>query len=301
MKTKKHAHTWQYWLYFLAGLEIIAVAINFFYAPINVAAGGSTGIAILVDAVWGINRSLTVFVVNTLILVLAAIFLGRATLKRAALGSLLLPVLMEVTPSFKLTANNMLAVIYGGMLIGIGVSMLYRINASAGGTTIPPLIIKKYFYVDPALSLMVIDLAIIVLNLFVDGTEAFLLAAFSEIITTITMRYTETGFDKKYQVRIMSNDQLDTIKDMLQQDYDGLTVYNVVGGYSDQTKQQLVIVVDTNEYGPLVAKARAIDAEAFIVTENIAKVHGGKWQIRFCSWWKPADLRAFLIANSRGQ
>lgn len=279
MQTNKNTHTWQYWLFFLAGLEIITIAINFFYAPINVAAGGSTGISILVDAVWGINRSLTVFIVNSLMLILAVVFLGKATFKKVALGSLLLPVLMAITPSFKLTANNMLAVIYGGVLMGVGVSMLYRINASSGGTTIPPLIIKKYFFIDPAMSLMVIDMTIIVLNIFVDGTEAFLLAAFSQIITTITMRYAETGFDKKFQVRIMSNEKLDEIKTMLQKDYDGLTVYNVVGGYSDENKQQLVIIVDTNEYGQLVSKAREIDGEAFIVTENIAKVHGGKWQI----------------------
>ncbi|WP_223894873.1 YitT family protein [Lactobacillus helsingborgensis] len=279
MKAKKQAHTWQYWLFFLAGLEIITISVNFFYAPINVAAGGSTGISILIEAVWGINRSVSVFVVNSIMLILAAVFLGRETLKKVALGSFLIPILMAITPSFKLTSNNMMAVIYGGVLMGVGVSMLYRINASSGGTTIPPLIIKKYFFVDPALSLMVIDMSVIFLNIFVDGVEAFLLAAFSQIITTITMRYTETGFDKKYQVRIMSNSKLEEIRQMLQHDYDGLTVYNVVGGYSDQDKQQLVIVVDTNEYGQLVAKARAIDSEAFIVTENIAKVHGGKWQI----------------------
>ena len=279
MKAKKQAHTWQYWLFFLAGLEIITISVNFFYAPINVAAGGSTGISILIEAVWGINRSVSVFVVNSIMLILAALFLGKETLKKVALGSFLIPILMAITPSFKLTSNNMMAVIYGGVLMGVGVSMLYRINASSGGTTIPPLIIKKYFFVDPALSLMVIDMSVIFLNIFVDGVEAFLLAAFSQIITTITMRYTETGFDKKYQVRIMSNSKLEEIRQMLQHDYDGLTVYNVVGGYSDQDKQQLVIVVDTNEYGQLVAKARAIDSEAFIVTENIAKVHGGKWQI----------------------
>ncbi|WEV70359.1 YitT family protein [Lactobacillus sp. ESL0785] len=279
MVTDKQKHTWQYWLFFLAGLEIITIAINFFYAPINIAAGGSTGIAILVDAVWGINRSVTVFSINTLLLVLAAVFLGKETLKKVALGSILLPLLMAITPSFKLTSNNLLAVVYGGVLMGIGVSMLYRINASAGGTTIPPLIFKKYFYLEPALTLLMLDMAIIVLNIFVAGMEAFLLAAFSQIVTTITMRYTEMGFDKKYQVRIMSNDKLNVIKQMLQGDYEGLTVYNVVGGYSDEDKQQLVIVVDTNEYGQLVAKVRAIDSEAFIVTESVAKVHGGKWQI----------------------
>lgn len=113
--------SWMRWLVFLAGLEIIAISINLFYGPINIAAGGSTGISILVDAVWGINRSITVFVVNGLMLILAAIFLGKKTTQNIALGSLLLPVLMEVTPSFKAVNNDLLAVIYGGALMGLGV------------------------------------------------------------------------------------------------------------------------------------------------------------------------------------
>lgn len=150
--------SWMRWVVFLAGLEIIAISINFFYGPINIAAGGSTGISILVDAVWEINRSITVLVVNILMLVLAAIFLGKKTTKNVALGSLLLPILMEITPSFKITNNQLLAVIYGGVLMGLGVSLLYRVNASSGGTTIPPMILKKYFYINPAVGLLGIDM-----------------------------------------------------------------------------------------------------------------------------------------------
>ena len=106
--------SWIKGLVFLAGLEIIAIAINFFYGPINIAAGGSTGISILIDAVWGVNRSITVFIVNGLMLILAAIFLGKKVTKNVAAGSLLLPILMEITPSFEITSNKLLAVIYGG-------------------------------------------------------------------------------------------------------------------------------------------------------------------------------------------
>lgn len=116
---------WLRFLFFLLGLEIIAISINLFYGPINIAAGGSTGISILVDAVWGVNRSLTVLVVNILMLILAAIFLGKKTTKNVAAGSFLLPILMQITPSFKATENELLAVIYGGALMGIGVSILY--------------------------------------------------------------------------------------------------------------------------------------------------------------------------------
>ncbi len=249
--------SWMRWLVFLAGLEIIAISINLFYGPINIAAGGSTGISILVDAVWEINRSITVFVVNGLMLILAAIFLGKKTTQNIALGSLLLPVLMEVTPSFKAVNNDLLAVIYGGALMGLGVSLLYRVNASSGGTTIPPMILKKYFYLNPATTLLCIDMVIIFLNIFVDGWNAFFLAAFSQVVTAITMR----------------------IQDMLKEDYQGLTIYDVIGGYSDESKRQLLIVVDPREYGPLISKVHEIDQDAFIITENVAKVHGGQWRM----------------------
>ncbi|GBG04399.1 YitT family protein [Lactobacillus rodentium] len=277
MTKKLKKRSWMRWIVFLIALEIIAISINFFYGPINIAAGGSTGISILVDAVWGINRSITVFIVNVLMLILAAIFLGKTTTKNVALGSFLLPVLMEITPSFKVTNNDLLAVIYGGALMGLGVSLLYRVNASSGGTTIPPMIIKKYFFINPAISLLCIDMIIIFLNIFVDGLNAFFLAAFSQVVTAITMNFAEAGFDRKYQVRIMSNNHFEEIKDMLMKEYDGLTVYNVVGGYSEEDKQQILIVVDTRDYGPLISKIHEIDDNAFIITDTVVSVHGGKW------------------------
>ena len=277
MTKKLKKRSWMRWIVFLIALEIIAISINFFYGPINIAAGGSTGISILVDAVWGINRSITVFIVNVLMLILAAIFLGKTTTKNVALGSFLLPVLMEITPSFKVTNNDLLAVIYGGALMGLGVSLLYRVNASSGGTTIPPMIIKKYFFINPAISLLCIDMIIIFLNIFVDGLNAFFLAAFSQVVTAITMNFAEAGFDRKYQVRIMSNYHFEEIKDMLMKEYDGLTVYNVVGGYSEEDKQQILIVVDTRDYGPLISKIHDIDDNAFMITDTVVSVHGGKW------------------------
>lgn len=271
--------SWFRWLLFLVALEIVAVSINFFYGPINIAAGGTTGISILVDAVWGIERPITVFVVNVLMLIIAWIFLGKTTTRNIALGSLILPFLMEITPSFKVVESDLLAVIYGGALMGLGVSLLYRVNASSGGTTVFPMIFKKYFYIDPAVGLLAIDMIIIFLNIFVDGWNAFFLAAFSQLVTAITMNSIDIGFDKKYQVRIMSNEHLKQIREMLQKDYQGLTIYNVVGGFSDDQKQQLLIVVDRNEYGFLISKIHEIDPDAFIITSNVARVHGGRWGI----------------------
>lgn len=264
-------------LLFLIGLELIALAINFFYAPIEIAAGGTTGLAILAEAAFGINRSLAVFILNGLMVVLAWAFLGKKTVQNIALGSLLLPVLLALTPSFALTNNKLLAVIYGGALMGAGVALLYRINASPGGTTVPPLIFKKYFYLNKAIGLLIVDLIVISLNLLVDGMEAFLLAAFSQVVTTIVMRYAESGWDHKYQVQIMSNQYLQEIKEMLMAEYSSLTLYDVIGGYTNSSRQQILLVVDTQDYGPLIRKIHQIDPDAFIISSNVMKVHGGRW------------------------
>ena len=150
--------------------------------------------------------------------------------------------------------------------MGFGVSLLYRINASSGGTTVTPMILKKYFYLDSALTLMFIDLLVIFMNIFVAGPNAFFLAAFSQVITALVMRYSEAGFDLKYQVQILSNDLLDEIKETLLKDNSSLTLYDVVGGYSQTQKQQILLIVDRQDYGHLIAKIHEIDRKYFIMS-----------------------------------
>ncbi|MCR8703041.1 YitT family protein [Weissella cibaria] len=260
-------------------LEIIALSINFFYAPINVAAGGATGVAILLDAAFGINRALTVLIINIAMIILAAIFLDKSTVRNIAFGSFLLPVLMYITPSHRLVEDAVLAVIIGGAVFASGIAILYRLEASSGGTTVPPMILKKYFKINSALSLLAIDMVVTLFNLLVSGTNAFFLAAFSLVITSIVMRYIETGLDLKHQVTIMSNERLADIQTMLLQEDQSLTVFDVRGGYTDNNKEMLMVMVDNANYGRMLCRVHDIDQNAFIVTTNVHEVHGGTFGI----------------------
>ncbi|MDK9678480.1 YitT family protein [Weissella cibaria] len=260
-------------------LEIIALSINFFYAPINVAAGGATGVAILLDAAFGINRALTVLIINIAMIILAAIFLDKSTVRNIAFGSFLLPVLMYITPSHRLVEDAVLAVIIGGAVFASGIAILYRLEASSGGTTVPPMILKKYFKINSALSLLAIDMVVTLFNFLVSGTNAFFLAAFSLVITSIVMRYIETGLDLKHQVTIMSNERLADIQTMLLQEAQSLTVFDVRGGYTDNNKEMLMVMVDNANYGRMLRRVHDIDQNAFIVTTNVHEVHGGTFGI----------------------
>ena len=125
------------------GIFFIGVSINMFLGPHYVAAGGASGIGILVESAFYIDRALVVLILNVLLLVLAFFFLGKEVFYRSVIGSLMLPLALAITPEVMIIDDRLLSVIFGSAFFGAGVAILYKIEASSGGTTIPPLIFKN--------------------------------------------------------------------------------------------------------------------------------------------------------------
>ncbi|KRM60806.1 hypothetical protein FC26_GL000288 [Paucilactobacillus vaccinostercus DSM 20634] len=260
----------------LVALEIIAISINLFYAPHNVAAGGATGIAILVQETFGIALGWTTLVINVAMLILAAVLLNLGTTRRILLGSLMLPVLLAITPQTMIVKDRLLAIIVGSIVFAFGVALNYRLDASSGGTTVPPMILKRYFNIKPAVGLFLIDFVVCLFNIPVSGIEAFILAVFAVGLTSIVMNYVETGFDRKKAVYIMSNHTLADIKQSLldKTDY-GMTIHQVVGGYSGQEREMLMVVVEQSDFRHLVDHVHHYDPAAFVLVTEATEVHGG--------------------------
>lgn len=257
-------------------IEIISISINFFYAPINIAAGGATGIAILTNAVFGWNRSVVVFVINILMIILAGCLLGKKDVAKIAIGSFLLPLFMAITPSFKVVKDDILAMVIGGAIFGFGVALLYHVDASSGGTAVPPLILKKYFQINPSTTLLVIDTVVTFFNLFVKGTNAFFMATFSLVITSMVMNYILLGFDHKIMINVMSENHLTEIKQLIDDTNEqGYTIFDVRGGKNAEGKEMLMVVTSNTEYPDLINAILAIDQKAFLTTYNVSEVRNG--------------------------
>lgn len=260
----------------LIALEIIAISINLFYAPHNVAAGGATGIAILVQEAFGIALGWTTLVVNLIMLVLAALLLNRGTTRRILLGSLMLPIFLALTPQVMIVKDRLLAIIVGSIIFAFGVALNYRLDASSGGTTVPPMIFQRYWHIKPAVGLFIIDLIVCLFNIPVSGIEAFILAVFAVGLTSLVMNYVETGFDRKKAVYIMSAQHLDQIKDSILEKTDfGLTIHQVVGGYSGTEREMLMVVVEQSDFRHLVDHIHQSDPTAFVLVTEATEVHGG--------------------------
>ncbi|MBS1009127.1 YitT family protein [Leuconostoc suionicum] len=274
MKLLKNYQALRYIVIVMA-LEIVAISINFFYAPAKVAAGGATGFAILMNELVGFDRAATVLVVNLIMIVLAGIFLDRGTTARIAFGSIVLPILLKITPSFQVLHDRTFSVLVGGSIFAVGVALLYRIDASSGGTAVPPMIFKKYFRISPALSLLAIDTIVSLGNLATEGLEALILALFSLVITAVVMNYIETGLDRRKMVYITTNDRIDDLKKYLIDGDKGFTIMDVRGGYMGDGREMLMVVLDNHEYNHFLRGIHQVDPEAFTIAYDISEAHGG--------------------------
>uniref|UniRef100_UPI00292F41CF YitT family protein n=6 Tax=Enterococcus TaxID=1350 RepID=UPI00292F41CF len=202
------------WTYIkiIFALFILGVAINMFLGPHHIAAGGVSGLGILLEAALGFDRAIVILVLNIVMLVLALLFLGKKPFFKVLFGSLVFPLIIAIVPETMITSDRLLSVIFGSAIFALGVAILYKNNSSSGGTTIPPLIFKKYFHLNTSIGLFFTDAFVVSLNLFIFGIEEFLYAILSIAITSIVMTYIETGINRKKSVMVMSEHYLEDIR-----------------------------------------------------------------------------------------
>jgi len=141
----------------LISLELIALSINMFFEPSEVAAGGATGIDILLYEGFSIPTSLSVFSINIVMLFISYLFLDKLTTVKLAFGSFVLPPPLFITPVINLIPMTFLSVVLGSIVFGVGLAILYTLNMSIGGTTVPPIIIHKHFGIERYITLFIVD------------------------------------------------------------------------------------------------------------------------------------------------
>ncbi|MCL1883230.1 MAG: YitT family protein [Defluviitaleaceae bacterium] len=267
-----------FWLkklaYIILSIILISVCVNMFLGPHKIAAGGLTGLAIILEEWLGVSRSIVVYIGNALVLVLAFIFLGKEIFFNTFIGAALLPVFIGIIPQFKLVNDTMLSMAIGSAFFGIAVSILYRNNASSGGTAIPPLILKKHFNLSPSIGLFITDGIVVILCLFVFDIDAFFFAIASIFITSVTMSYIENGLSKKKMVYIISHFHEIITREILNEIGRGVTLIPSVGAFEQLERPMLMVTLNSKDYQQLLTIVDKHDKEAFMITDTVSDVHG---------------------------
>jgi len=258
----------------IAAVIGISVAVNMFLGPHYIAAGGITGLAIIFEQLFGFSRSVTIFVGNGVILLAALIFLGKEMFLNTVLGAILLPIAIRFIPQITLVSDTMLSMLVGSALMAISASILYANHASTGGTTLPPLILKKYFGINPSIGLLISDGVVIVLCLIVFSLDAFFYAILTVTLIAIIMGYIESGINKRKMVYIIS-DHSEAITTEIHTKLDrGVTLVPIIGAYERKEKEMIIATMDSRNYRDLLDIVKRHDDKAFMITDSVSQVHG---------------------------
>jgi len=261
-------------VYITFAIALLSVCVNMFLAPHNIAAGGLTGLAIILESWLGVGRSTVIYVGNALVLVLTFFFLGREVFFNTVIGAALLPFFISIMPRITLISDTMLSTIIGSALFGVAVSILYHNKASSGGTAVPPLILKKHFNISPSIGLFITDGIVVLLCLVVFDVDKFFFAILSIFITSVAMNYIENGTNKKKMVYIISQFYEEITKDILHDIGRGVTKIPSTGAFEKQEKPMLMVTMDAKDYQQLLAIVDKHDKEAFMITDTVSDVHG---------------------------
>lgn len=158
------------------GVILVAVGIQYFFAPNNIAGGGLSGLALIINHYFPKFSIGTIIFIGNLILFTVAFILiggdfGLKTIYASFMLSIVIDFMDKIMHSTALTTNLLLAVVLGTIVTAIGLAMVFAINASTGGTDILAKILNRYSTLNIGVSLLIVDLFVAIVGGFTFGLE----------------------------------------------------------------------------------------------------------------------------------
>lgn len=262
------------------GLIILASSLHFFMIPSNLAVGGATGLAMVINnLIPSINYGLILAIINVVLYIIAFIFLGKEfggyTLYSSMILSLIISILEYITPMTEAFTDDLfINLIFGILIGGVGMGIIFNQNASTGGTDIIAKIINKYTHIDIGKSLLIADFLITLFASFVFGARLGMYALLGVIINSYVIDKMIAGFNVQVNMIIISSKVDEINRFILDELSRGTTIYHASGGFSNQDKRVLNTVVSRRQYIRIRDFVRAIDDRAFVTISYITEVEG---------------------------
>ena len=274
MKAKR----WLYLLLVLIGNVIYAFSVKLFVLPANLMSCGTTGIALVMNHMFGLPLTEFIFVFNVVMLAIGWWVLGRKFAMTTVISSLFYPIALDflnrTMGDVVITDDQLLNVVFAGMTLGLSLGIILRAGASTGGMDIPPLILKKKFHIPVTVSLWTFDFCILLSQMMFHPLEDLLHGILLIIVVSIALNKVLLLGTSKTEVKIVS-DEADKIRQAILSRVDrGVTMLQGKGGYLGKDTEIILSVVSNHELPKLESRAREIDPNCFMIISRVTEVWG---------------------------
>lgn len=288
------------YLIITGGLVIVALAIHLFMVPNKFVVGGISGLGIVLQnllskvpnnykaiTIFGKTISLAflfslsgiMFILNTILYLLGFLLIGKTFGIRTVYSGYMLNFIYYLLEHFfpikEPLMNDLLTqLIIMSAMSALGLSIVFKCNASTGGTDITGKILNKYFHIDLGKAVLISDVFITITAFSINGITSFIYGLFGIFLNGIFIDYLLQKFSESKEVVIISKEP-DRIKDFIINVLDrSATIYEARGAYTNEEKEIIRTVLSKREFIKLKEFISTIDRKAFITVNNIHQTFG---------------------------
>ena len=262
----------------LLGNAVYALAVTAFILPTGLVTGGSTGLALVFYHGAGVPVTLFVSAFNLLMFLVGLAVLGRqfalTTLLSTVSYPLILGVLERLPQLEALTSDRMLAAVYGGLMIGLGIGIVIKAGASTGGMDFPPLVLRKKLGIPVSLSMYGFDFLILLFQMRFADQEQVLYGLLMVLIYTTVLDKVLLFGQARTQVKVVSEQYEQINREIIQTLDRGSTLIHAETGYLRTCRPVVLTVVSNRELPRLNELILSIDPNAFMVINRVSEVKG---------------------------
>ncbi len=261
-----------------AGAFIYAAAVTMLIEPNEISPGGFTGISIMAHQLFGISSGTVLFLLNTPLLIVQYKKFGSGFILKTAAATFLVSFFLNINdmllPKFYL--DGVLASVFGGILSGLGLSLVFIRGATTGGVdVIAKLINNKHRHISVGRVILFADFTVILLTAVVyRNVESALYSLIAIYSSTKMIDNILYGADKGKMVFVITSKGEEIAEAVLKKLYRGVTLLNGRGAYTKSEKSVLLCAVRIHEAALLHRVILETDKKAFIVVADAGEIIG---------------------------
>lgn len=259
------------------GCAIMSISINAFSVPNKIAPGGLSGLSTVIYYITKIPVGITMLILNVPLFIFAIKILGKSVGIRTLYGTIVLSVFIDyvfIMPVF--TNDLLLASVFGGIVLGVGLGLVFRSGGTTGGTDLAAAVVNRFipqFTVGNIL--MVIDFMVVVFAGLVFKQPEITLYSVISLYTSIKMLdFIQEGLGYAKAFYIISNHPEEISTQIFKELDRGVTSLTGQGMYTKEDRQVLLVVVPRSQVNRLKEIVHAMDSKAFVILSEVREVLG---------------------------
>lgn len=258
-----------------AAVAIIAAAVYFFLVPSHASVSSISGLGIILTNFIPLPLSVITMVLNVVLLIIGFITCGREFGTKTVYTSILLPVFIgifeRIFPNIgSLTKTQELDVLCYVLVVSVGLSILFNMNASSGGLDIVAKIMNKYLHIELGKAMSLAGMCVALSAALVYDKKTVVLSVLGTYFNGMVVDHFIFGQNLKRRVCIITKYEEELRNFILHELHSGATIYNAIGAYNLDKRHEIITIVDKNEYQKLMNYINNLDPKAFITVYTVA-------------------------------